>query len=139
MGGGGVFQKDAVLAQDKLLGLGECIVFPAQVRGRKSGTVGLVIREAVDIVDAVGGGERPFVGGEVPDQVGPRRRNGLAPGTGVLLELGTLVGVDLVTDEAGDRHRVFSIFCCWANNTGCGARMLRSQSKCARQTWRGSK
>jgi len=61
-------------------------------------------------IEAVEGDQSPrnvvgsFMGKEIADEMSSTSRNNAAPVLGVLLEVVTLEGVDLITNEAGDRH-----------------------------------
>src|SRR5690606_16534514 len=88
---GDVLQEDAVLAEDEPFPPGELVILAAQTIFGKARAIGLIGGEALDIVDAVGGGRRPFVGAEIADQIRAAARDGLAPiaavfGEGLLAE-----------------------------------------------------
>src|SRR3546814_17980232 len=95
-------QENPVLAADKLLLLREAVVLAAEGIGGEARAVGLVGGQALDRVDAVGGGGEALVRREVADEVGAAARDRLAPVARVGLELRLLEGVDLVADAAGD-------------------------------------
>src|SRR5512138_1085150 len=102
MGRRGQLQEDAVLAQDEAFLAGEAVVLLAERVGGEAGAVGLVGGQALDRVDAVGGGGRALVRREVADELGAAARDRLAPVARVGLEQRLFEGVDLVADEAGD-------------------------------------
>src|SRR3546814_9497532 len=66
-------QENPVLAADKLLLLREAVVLAAEGNGGEARAVGLVGGQALDRVDAVGGGGGALVRREVADEVGDRK------------------------------------------------------------------
>src|SRR3546814_20053508 len=80
-------QENPVLAADKLLLLREAVVLAAEGIGGEARAVGLVGGQALDRVDAVGGGGGALVRREVADEVGAAARDRLAPVARVGLEL----------------------------------------------------
>src|SRR3546814_8548577 len=72
-------QENPVLAADKLLLLREAVVLAAEGIGGEARAVGLVGGQALDRVDAVGGGGGALVRREVADEVGAAARDRLAP------------------------------------------------------------
>ena len=102
----GQLQEDALLLQDESLAAGEFVVCLAGGIGCQPGPVGLISRQAVDVVGGIGRGGRAFMRREIAYQVGTAARNGLVPVAGVFLERRLAERVDLVTDETGD-----SLFC----------------------------
>ena len=85
-------QESAVLPQQKLLLLGETVVFPANGIGSQPHPVGFVGRKALDVVDPVSKRARSFMRCEITDQIGTAARDRLTPVLGILLKL-RLLGV----------------------------------------------
>src|SRR5512138_176960 len=75
----GQLQENPVLAQDEAFLAGEAVVLLAERVGGEAGAVGLVGGQALDRVDAVGGGGRALVRREVADELGAAARDRLAP------------------------------------------------------------
>src|SRR3546814_18053798 len=96
----GQLQEEAVLAADELLLLREAVVLLAQRIGGEARAVDLVGGQALDAVDAVGGGSGDLVRREVADEIGAATWNGLAPVARIGLEMRLLAGIELVSDEA---------------------------------------
>ena len=101
MRGGRKLQEGAILSQQELLFLGERVILAAKRVRRQPCPVGLVLRKAGHVVDAIGKRAGAFVGGEIADQVGTAARNGQSPVPGIFLELGLLGRVDVVADNTG--------------------------------------
>src|SRR3546814_8768098 len=80
-------QENAVLAADELLLLCEAVVLLAEGIGGEARAVGFVGGQALDAVDAVGGGGGALVRREVADEIGAAAWNGLAPVARIGLEL----------------------------------------------------
>src|SRR4051812_49026275 len=72
--------------------------------GGKPRAVGLVIGKTVDVVGGIGGGQRAFVRREVADKVAAATRDDLTELAAILRKRLALERVDLVANEARDRH-----------------------------------
>src|SRR3546814_16035111 len=99
-------QENAVLAADELLLLCEAVVLLAEGIGGEARAVGFVGGQALDAVDAVGGGGGALVRREVADEIGAAAWTGLAPVARIGLALFLLYGIDLVPAEAWTRQSV---------------------------------
>src|SRR3546814_17925276 len=97
-------QENAGLWVDELLLLREAVVLLTQRIGGESRAVGFVGGQALDAVDAVGGGGGAVVRRGVADEIGAAAWNGLASVARIGLELRILPGIEI--GRASCRERV---------------------------------
>src|SRR5579859_2111735 len=94
-----LLQEYPLFPSDKPFPLGEFEILPAHRIFAQAGAIGLVGRQVLDVVEAVGGGQRAFMRAVIADQIGAAAGNGPVPGAGVLAEGLGAEGFEFIADE----------------------------------------
>jgi len=98
------FDEVSFFAEDKSRALCHGEILTSFGIGLQACSVGLVRGETIERDQTPGHIVRAFMRKKITDQVTAASRNDVAPILGIFLELVSLERINLVADDAGDRH-----------------------------------